>query len=353
MTVAILPSSIRQQIVKQFQKNYLTFSVPPVIGAPLKLAEDLLYGGQLEQIAITQPIFIVGCHRSGTTVLYDALCQHPDLAYLTNASVMVPETPIINNAIGKLLGLDQVSQERFLQDGIPVNATSPNEGIRIWELHAADGGDYCLDETYSNPEMEAYLQQTIRKHLKYFNASRFINKNPDNSVRMRYLNKLFSDAFFINIIRDGRAVCSSLLKVREISEQFFGADNRHAKSGIKVKAWAEIEAAWVDDPIRSIGLLWLEVVETIERDRQHISPERYIELRYEDFVAEPLTYFRKLIEFCQLPWNDSIEKVFQAEAAKIDLGGRNDAWKKRLNDQDVERLLAIIGPKMREYGYSV
>ncbi|MDX2272693.1 MAG: sulfotransferase [Cyanobacteriota bacterium] len=351
--MGILPYFVKKKVMEEMQKSYVTMSLPPLVEAPLAAIEQLFYSQNLEDIPINKPIFIVGCHRSGTTVLYEAIAQHPEMVFLTNASNLLPRIPIVSNTIGKWLELDEVVQERFLQDGIPFTYATPNEGIRIWEFCAPEGGDYCLDETYDNPDMEKYLKYTIRKHLKYFSGKRFINKNPDNSVRIRYLNKLFPDAYFINIIRDGRAVCSSLLKVRQIAEQFFGPDHRHAKSGVKVKAWADIEAAWESDPISSIGMLWREVVETVERDRQVISPDRYLELRYEDFVTEPLAYLQKIANFSQLTWDPHIETIFQKEASKLKMDGRNDAWKKRLSSDDVERLLAIIGPKMQAYGYTL
>jgi Sulfotransferase family len=348
-----VPFAIRKKVMEVMQKSYVTMSLPGALEAPLVALEEGLYGGGLANIKITKPIFVVGCHRSGTTVLYEALAKHPDLVFLSNASALLPRIPILSNAVADLFGLDEVEQERFLKDGIPFTPATPSEAIRIWELYAPEGGDYCLDEHFSNPKMEEYLIHTIKKHLKYFNKTRFINKNPDNSVRMRYLNKLFPDAKFINIIRDGRAVCSSLMKVREIAEEFFGSEHRHATSGVKVKAWADIEETWKTDPASSIGLLWKEVVETIERDKEAISPERYLELRFEDFVTEPFNYLEKMVHFCDLGWDAKAESAIREASKTLTMGGRNDAWKKRLKEADVEKLMAIIAPKMRAYGYDV
>jgi hypothetical protein len=348
-----IPYGVRKKVLESLQKSYVDLNLPSVVEASLAALEESMYGSGLDDVQIVKPIFIVGCHRSGTTVLYEALAKHPELAYLTNASALLPRLPILCNAMATAFDMDKVEQERFLRDGIAFTPITPSEGIRVWELHAPDGGDYCLDEHYSNPKMEQYLIHTIKKHLKYFNKTRFINKNPDNSVRIRYLNKLFPDAKFINIIRDGRAVCSSLLKVREIAENFFGPEHRHAKSGVKVKTWAQIEETWKSDPIQSIGLLWKEVVESIERDRVAIAPERYMELRYEDFVAEPFDYLKKMVHFCELSWDSQAEGGILEASKVLNMGGRNDAWKKRLSEADTEKLMTIIAPKMRDYGYDV
>jgi omega-hydroxy-beta-dihydromenaquinone-9 sulfotransferase len=292
-----------------------------------------------------------GCHRSGTTILYETIAQHPDLAHFTNASSLVPQTPILTNQLLRLFGDLLNPIERFVEDGLKISYNTPSEGIRIWELCGTINGDYCLDEAYDNPEMAAYLKQTIQTHLKYFGKQRFLNKNPDNSTRIRYLNKLFPDAYFIHIVRDGRAVCHSLLKFRQAASEFFGPEHRHATSGVKVKAWGEIAEYWHSDPVRSAGVLWQAVIETLAHDRQFIAPDRYLEIRYEDFVAQPMGYLQKISQFCELRWDDEIQTILEQATHPISLSGRNEAWKNSLKTEDCDRLMDIIGEKMREYGY--
>jgi hypothetical protein len=345
--------NLRQKILVHAQRNYLDLQLPQPISTLMQRLENRLYNRSVQHVVIEKPIFIVGCHRSGTTVLYETLAQHPDLVYFTNASSLLPHTPILTNQVINLFGEIKQKVERFSQDELQISHKTPSEGIRIWELYASVNNDYCLDETYNNPEMDDYLKLIIKKHLKYFQGQRFINKNPDNSVRIRYLNKLFPDAYFIHIVRDGRAVCYSLLKFRKAAAEFFGSDHRHATSGVKVKVWREIAEYWQTDPVLSAGLLWREVLETIERDRAFISPDRYLELRYEDFVEQPLSTLQHISQFCQLPWNETIQSIFTQATNHLSLQDRNDRWKQQLKREEIERLKAVIAPKMQDYGYSL
>lgn len=345
--------SLRQKILVHAQRNYLNLQVPQPISILTQWLENWLYNHSAQQVVIEKPIFIVGCHRSGTTVLYETLAQHPDLVYFTNASSLLPHTPILTNQIISLFGEIKQKVERFSQDGLQISSKTPSEGIRIWELYASISDDYCLDEAYNNPEMDDYLRLTIKKHIKYFQGQRFINKNPDNSVRMRYLNKLFPDAYFIHIVRDGRAVCCSLLKFRKAAAEFFGSNHRHTNSGVKVKAWQEIARYWQTEPVLSTGLLWREVLQTIDRDRAFIPPDRYLELRYEDFVEQPLSTLQHISQFCQLPWNETIQSIFTQATNHLSLQDRNELWKQQLKLDDIERLMAVIAPKMQDYGYPV
>jgi hypothetical protein len=345
-------NNLRREILLFWEKKYLGFQLPKLLETPPILLENIIYLSKTKNVPITKPVFIVGCHRSGTTILYDTLAQHPDIAYFTNASAYLPKSPIFANWIASMM-LGETTVERFSKDGIQVSYNSPNEGTRLWEYHTSEVESYYLDETYSNSEFEHYLKSTIQKHLKYFNASRFINKNPDNSVRIRYLNKLFPDAYFIHIVRDARAVCQSLLKFRQTASDFFGPEHRFATSGVKGKTWIEIKQLWDCDPFTAIGLLWRDIVETLEFDRHFISPEQYLEIRYEDFVNEPLLYLKKMIQFCQLPWNEDVERIFLCSSNKISMDNRNNVWKYHINPKDIEKFMEIAGPKMSQYGYDL
>jgi omega-hydroxy-beta-dihydromenaquinone-9 sulfotransferase len=351
--MGFLINAIKEKIMLELQRNYITMTLPAVLEVPLICLEESLYSQNLEQIEVDKPIFIIGCHRSGTSIVYDTMAQHPDLAYFTNASALLPNLPILIHQIGASMGLDQVNQERFFKDGVDYTATTPCEGIRIWERYAPpDAEEHYLDETYNSLDMERYLNLIIKKHLKYFKRKRFFNKNPDNSVRIRYIKKLFPDAYFINIIRDGRAVCYSLLKGRQRAVEFFGADHPHAKLAPKVKGWNTLHKQFDQDPITLLGTVWKEVVETVEHDRQYINPECFLEIRFEDFVTQPFSYYEKVMSFCQLDWSDPVKAIFQKEANKIKRD-RNESWKKGLTAEDLDRLTGVIGSTMKAYGYEI
>jgi Sulfotransferase family len=341
---------LRRKTMLSWERKYLDFQAPRFIKNLSAYFEQIAYEEKSKQIPITKPIFIVGCHRSGTTILYETLAQHPDLAFFTNASSYSPQSPICANWVAKVM-LGGAKIERFIKDGMQVSCNSPGEGIRLWECYSTNSDSHYLDENYDNPEMEDYLRLTIQKHLRYFKTARFINKNPDNSARIRYLNKLFPDAYFIHIIRDPRAVCQSLLKFRQAAADFFGAEHRHATSGVKSRTWSEIRPFWECDPISAIALLWRDVIETVEASRQLIAPERYLELRYEDFADKPLTHLENIIRFCQLSWNKDIEELFTQVASSVSLCDRNDVWKQCFSPQEIVKLTTIVGSKMHQYGY--
>jgi hypothetical protein len=120
-----------------------------------------------------------------------------------------------------------------------------------------------------------------------------------------------------------------------------------------VQGWDEISAVWDEQPVAGSGMLWRAIMETIERDRKAVAPTRFLEIRYEDFVTEPFDSLQRMATFCRLRWDAEVEKIMANQAANLQLGGRNEAWKNRLSTEDVDQLLTVIGPTMRACGYAV
>ena len=69
---------------------------------------------------IRAPIFIIGAPRSGTSVLYEKLARHPDLAWISNITKKVPDSLLVT----RLIGL-------FRDDH------RPTEAKKIWRRYAA------------------------------------------------------------------------------------------------------------------------------------------------------------------------------------------------------------------------
>ena len=68
-----------------------------------------------------------------------------------------------------------------------------------------------MTENDYTEEMAAYFRKKYLQVQNLWGRPRFVNKNLQNSFRVRLLNLIFPDAKFIHIIRDGRAVAFSLL----------------------------------------------------------------------------------------------------------------------------------------------
>ena len=191
-------------------------------------------------VDLDRPIFIIGCSRSGTTIFLDLLKEHPEIlnwseaAQIINLDYFFPQTEDMRN-----------------ED----NAT----------------------------EMERRRLKTffgLRRALS--GKPRFLNKHPQNSFRIRYLNRIFPNACFVHLIRDGRAtVLSNIKQVQRDSYRqklpFGGFPKPPGWQGLLGGSW-----------LVKFAHLWDATIRVIREDVERLGiQDRYLEVRYEDFCGDP------------------------------------------------------------------
>src|SRR5579875_1073734 len=118
------------------------------------------------------PIFIVGCPRSGTTLLRRMIDSHPNIS-------CGPETGFLAD----LERAERLNWERIVRFGV---------SRRQWHQQAADYFEWL--------------------HLQYMHAQgkrRWADKTPSYALFLDYIDQLFPTAQVVHIIRDGRDVVAS------------------------------------------------------------------------------------------------------------------------------------------------
>jgi hypothetical protein len=280
------------------------------------------------------PIFIVGCGRSGTTVVYELLARHPDVAWISNYTERWPMFP-------QLALLTRLKRIAPLRDSTFYLVPAPREGFKAWDFYGPTDSaerNRPLTEADVDAESRRRITYLVDTHTRYQGALRFLNKNTRNSRRIRYLNAIFEDAIFIHVLRDPRAVVASLLKVH---------------------FWADLPLWWMRDltPHQLIGAGWSRVevaaehwrrcVERILEDKEVVGP-RYRELRYEELTADPVAVLDKLCAQVDLSG-----PVAGNVGGKLDVRSRNDKYKTQLTAGELEVIAQRAGPVARKLGYDL
>jgi hypothetical protein len=246
----------------------------------------------------TKPILIVGAPGSGTTLLYQTLCSHRDVAYINHNLFRAGLL-----RYGRLIG-DRRRELLILQNLIHRDPASilPHEADAFWMTYFRNYYSYMTEDDYTE-EMATYFRKKVVAVQNAWGRPRFANKNLQNSFRVRLLNATFPDAKFIHIIRDGRAVAFSLLNKKEVDR---------AMSPILLVGFKDIlqdKYQYERSELYNYGLAWKEYV-TKAREASAVGQHRYYEVRYEDLVREPYNELRKIIDFCELEWyNKFKEKI--------------------------------------------
>lgn len=288
-----------------------------------------------DTLEIHKPVFIVGSGRSGTTVFYNFLAIHPELCWFSNYSDRYPginSIPRIHSfldsrLIGGHLKRGILSRKKYY--------IKPSEAQTIYHSHCGFHNTAKTTEIDLSRESEKKLKNLIRHHMRLTGKTRFLSKQTANNQRIRLIDAMFKDAYYIHVIRDGRAVASSLLRVpwwKDLTLWWLGKTP---------KEW-EREGG---DPIELCGLQWKADVQEILQNK-HLFEDRYIEIRYEDFIRDVKGVMASVLRFCEL----------EPTAKHLDflpdsLPDMNRKWQHNLDDAQKKILQRELGPFLAEQGY--
>ncbi len=281
------------------------------------------------------PIFIIGSGRSGTTVLYDTLALHPDVCWFSNVTDKYPKTswlPTLNRIIDAPL-IGNIMKQRITKRKTP--SLRPSEGGNIYHDYCGFDNKRRLTEVDLTDEMQHKFMQVVDNHLHFTGKPRFLSKQTANSQRIRAIHAMFPNAYYVHLIRDGRAVTSSLHKV-----PWWENTDIWWLNG-KPNKWQEMG----EDPIELCALQWQhDVAEILEN--KHLFGGRYLEIRYEDLVADAHTVMGKILRFCELR-----ETAEFSQRIPNDLTDMNYKWDKNLSSQQKEIVHKSIGDFLVQLGY--
>ncbi|MFZ7126475.1 MAG: sulfotransferase family protein [Desulfobacterales bacterium] len=294
------------------------------------------------------PIFFIGMPRSGTTIVFEAFARHPDLGWLTNYSDAHPNLAALN-AIrwlqeNRLLKIEGKKTPRIHKIGNRF-LIRPDEAYGFWETHV--GRDFSFDFMaghQADQETAARVRTAILDIVRYQGRSRFSTKLT-GPPRISFLTSIFPDARFVHVVRDGRAVTHSLLKVPFWKQ----------KGGFDGPFWKglphEYEQIWEKDRDPGIitALQWRYVLELTDKERKGICSSQYMEVKYEDFVEKPHDSLNRLFRFCVLK-NSANPHHYIDSTRKLE--NMNYKYRTDWSVEYIRKLTDCMEPILSTRGYS-
>jgi hypothetical protein len=278
-----------------------------------------------EQAAPTFPFF-VGCGRSGTTLLRAMFDARADLA-------IPDEVAFIIRYARPHYALRYGWPRRF-DAAACVDLILADWSFRRWALPEEAARGALTDPA------PASFADTIRRLYACAAAARgkprYADKTPMHVLHLPRLARLFPEARFVHIIRDGRDVALSYQSV-----------------------------TWGPTTAEEAAIRWRGSVRRGRRNGRRLGPGRYREVRYEELVAEPERALRSLCEFLDLEWDDAMLHHHVAAGAVVattrfpgahqrlllpPTRGLRD-WRRDMPERDVAGFEAIAGDLLDELGY--
>jgi hypothetical protein len=244
--------------------------------------------------------FVVGVGRSGTTLLRMMLDAHPALA-------IPPETHFLNPFI------QASGRVRFT----PRSATRTivDDQRRRWNDFGLAEEDLlarfeALEPFNTADALRAFYRLYADKHGK----PRWGDKTPDYIRKMKKLQKTLPEARFIHVIRDGR-------------DAGLSQNSRVIKRGKE------------PIPPREMARRWRKRVAKSREDAAEV--EHYIEVRYEDLIADTEGVLRRVCAHVELEFDPMMLRYHErAEERLQEMAGALPAKKGRPEREAGERVAA-------------
>jgi omega-hydroxy-beta-dihydromenaquinone-9 sulfotransferase len=269
-----------------------------------------------------KPILIIGAPGSGTTLLFQTLCSHRDVAYITHNML---RAGILRHGrfVGdrrKALWIIQNLIHRDPASNLPLGDAFFGDRSGQTRLIKYFGHyNYMTENDYSE-EMAAYFRKKVLQVQNLWGRPRFVDKTLVNCFRVRLLNSIFPDAKFLHIIRDGRAVAFSILNKIEIAGDRFALFDVGFKDILGDKYQPDRSELY------NYGLAWTEFVRK-GREASAVAKGRYYEVRYENLIREPYIELRNIIDFCEL------ERYSKFEEKIPPTQNMNEKWKQKASKE--------------------
>jgi len=316
---------------------------------PFSTAEKLIMESRLPAIEdMPAPVFILGHWRSGTTHLYNIMCQSGAWGYVPPVATGLPWDLFgLAKAFNPLL--ERALPEHRYIDNIPVKPDSPQEdeiaianmsevsfyhGIYFPRAFAENVQRGLFFDGCSTADIRGWRRQFtyfLRKLYLHQGEKPLLIKNPVYTGRFAMLREMFPGAKFIHIHRNPYDV-------------FISMRNFYQKL-LKEFALQSYDHVDIDEAILSI---YDRMMRAYESDAQSVSAEQLIELRYDDLDASPLESVEKVYGELGLPGFEEARGAFEQYLASIKSYKKN---KFDYSDEAAAKVEARLGRYIEKWGY--
>jgi hypothetical protein len=267
------------------------------------------------------PVLVLGCPRSGTSALLQALLRSAEL--------------------------------RSVQ----------SEGHILWdEFHHPRERGWDSDALAAEDVMEREREYVYCAVRLFVRGARFVDKTPESCLRVPYLDALFPDATYVFLMRRAAATVSSLVEAWKARPRFVKYRLPETLGGLGdlsgdqwsfalVPGWRELRHASLEE---ICARQYVACNEAVLDARRGVAEGRWIDIRYEDLVRAPVEELRSLYSKLGLAFGPA------ASAYAADLGTRvsrtalsapgEEKWRAG-NAEAIERILPLVAETERRLGY--
>lgn len=269
------------------------------------------------------PVFVVGCPRSGTTLLYNMLLSSGDFA------VYLAESNVFNLLAARFGNLGvRANRDRL------VDAWLQSKLFRASFLDAGALRARILSECRNSGD---FLRLVMEEIARSQGARRWADNSPEESLHALAIKKKIPDALFIHMIRDGRDVSLSL-------------DARPHK-WVRPFPWDR------ENSLLVTGIFWEWIVQRGRKQGRSLGVD-YMEVRFEDLQSDPGAVLATIGEFIQHDLN--YERIMEVGIGSVrdpntsfkgDSASPVGRWRKKMSPEKLGMFEQLVGGTLKNLGY--
>lgn len=279
--------------------------------------------GYIRSIRYERPVFVIGVPRSGTTMLFHILRESSQLGAL------------------------------------------PHEGHNVWRMFHHPRSVGWRSDLVKKGEARFGERRFVNAYFySYFSTKRFVEKTPENCLRIPYLLDLFPDAYFVVVKRNPCDVINSLINgwrhPKGRFRSYYVPEDLRIPEYPHRRRWcfALIEGwrNYLASPIHHIAFSqWEQCAKAIVAARDLVPSSRWIEVNLEHILARPDETLSRICEGIGIQNCPSLKKKLAellAEPVNALSALDTNKWR-RENKQEVTELLPKIAALALETGYII
>jgi len=235
-------------------------------------------------------VFIVSVPRSGTSLLYQLMCTHLDVGYVSNAMARWWMAPVAAARFRSPLDEESRGVALVSDLGRSEGPNGPHEFGWFWQFHLHHEDTDDLDaEALAERDFES-AGADLEGLAGYFNRPLVLKALVHVPYKIAWLKAKLPQARFIWIHRDPVFVAQSILQARE---DRFGDPNR----------WLSVRprdvAQWKSrTPHEQVAHQIVDVTAAMDRAFASLGPHDGLHVEYDQLVRQPEAELRKIAEFC-------------------------------------------------------
>ncbi|MGD8398273.1 MAG: sulfotransferase [Anaerolineae bacterium] len=334
---------------------------------------------------IHDPVLIIGCPRSGTTLLFNVLSEVPSLWSIGYESKEIIERyhhPREKDwDSGALDAGDLTPTSRAFMLRAFERAAAPGtfwarvnrlrgwlRGNALWQGIKRRGRTTAAGSGVSSAVPQQGLR-VVRGLVRARNrivprrgqAIRLLEKTPENCLRLPFLLALFPDTRVIYLTRDARSNVNSLIEGWRQPHLFPGYQvpvplaipgyTRDRWAFTLIPGWRSLTARRLEEVC---ARQWIACNEAVLAHRASSSGAvPYLTVRYEDLVADPAPVLAQIAAFIDVDFEGSLARhAAQLPRINVVSAPEQEKWR-RQNPEAIARIVPLVAPMMARLGYKL